>query len=110
MLSGGRVPVFKTAQDWKTNLSGLLNVRGSLKADTGGNGLNYEDYLRIMLFLENKDKRTFRAMDIMEMDIRQTPGNGRFRLDACFDTYQAELSVSSRFGYSYEITRLYGFY
>ncbi len=110
LLSGGRVPVFKTAQDWKTNLSGLLNVRGSLKADTGGNGLNYEDYLRIMLFLENKDKRTFRAMDIMEMDIRQTPGNGRFRLDACFDTYQAELSVSSRFGYSYEMTRLYGFY
>ena len=110
LLAGGRVPVLKTAEDWKTNLSGLLNVRGSLKAYTGGSGLNYEDYLRIMLFLENKDKRTLRAMDIMEMDIRRTPGNDKFRLDACFDTYQANLSVSSRFGYSYEMTRLYGFY
>ena len=38
------------------------------------------------------------------------PGNAAFRMDACFDTYEAELSVSSRFGYAYEMTRLYGFY
>lgn len=110
LLAGGRVPIFKTTQDWKTGIDCLLNVRGSLTADTGGNGLDYKDYLQIMLFLENKEKRTFRAMDIMEMDIRRTPGNARFRMDACFDTYQADLSVSSRFGYSYEMTRSYGFY
>ena len=50
------------------------------------------------------------AMDIMEMDIRRTPGNSRFRLDGCFDVYRAELSVTSRFGYSCEMTRRYGFY
>ena len=110
LLSGGRVPIFKTAADWKTGIDSLLNVKGSLTADSGGSGLDYKDYLQIMLFLENKEKRTFRAMDIMEMDIRRTAGNGRFRMDACFDTYQAELSVSSRFGYSYEMTRCYGFY
>ncbi len=110
LLSGGRVPIFKTASDWKTGIECLLNVRGSLTADSGGRGLNYKDYLQIMLFLENKEKRTFRAMDIMEMDIRRTPGNGQFRMDACFDTFQAGLSVSSRFGYSCEMTRCYGFY
>ena len=110
LLAGGRVPIYKTASDWKTGLDSLLNVRGSLTADTGGRGLNYKEYLQIMLFLENKEKRTFRAMDVMEMDIRRTAGNGRFRLDACFDTYQADLSVVSRFGYSYEMTRCYGFY
>lgn len=110
LLAGGRVPIFKTAEDWKMGIDSLLNVRGSLTADTGGSGLDYKDYLQIMLFLENKEKRTFRAMDIMEMDIRRTPGNARFRMDACFDTYQADLSVSSRFGYSYEMTRSYGFY
>ena len=110
LLRGGRVPVFKTSADWKTGLNSIKNVRGSLAEDEGGTGLSYQDYLQIMLFLQNKDTRTFRAMDIMEMDIRKTPGNARFRMDACFDTYQAELSVTSRFGYSYEMTRNYGFY
>ena len=110
LLAGGRVPLYKTAADWKTGIGSIENVRGSLTEDNGGTGLNYEEYLRIMLFLQNKDTRTFRAMDIMEMDIRKTAGNARFRLDACFDTYQADLSVSSGFGYSYEMSRCYGFY
>ena len=110
LLAGGRVPIYKTASDWKTGINSIKNVRGSLTQDEGGRGLSYEEYLRIMLFLEHKDRRTFRAMDIMEMDIRRTPGNAGFRMDACFDTYQARLAVSSRFGYSYEMTRSYGFY
>lgn len=110
LLAGGRVPIFKMASDWKTGLTDITNVRGSLSADTDGRGLNYQEYLQIMLFLQNKEKRTFRAMDIMEMDIRRTPGNARFRMDACFDTYRANLSVSSRFGYAYEMTRCYGYY
>ena len=93
LFSGGRVPIMKTAADWKTGINSLKNVRGSLTADRGGGGLS------------SKEDRTS-----MVMDIRRTPGNAAFRMDACFDTYEAELSVSSRFGYAYEMTRLYGFY
>ena len=110
LFAGGRVPIYKTAADWKTGIGSIENVRGSLTGDKGGRGLNYQEYLRIMLFLENQNTGTFRAMDIMEMDIRRTAGNSRFRMDACFDTYQADLSVSSGFGYSYEMSRRYGFY
>ena len=110
LLSGGRVPIVKTAADWKTGINCIKDVRGSLAEDSGGSGLNYKEYPQIMLFLQDTETRTERAMDIMEMDIRQTPGNARFRMDGCFDTYQACLSVTSRFGYSYEMTRRYGFY
>lgn len=110
LLRGGRVPIFKTASDWKTGINSIKNVKGSLSDDSGGRGLNYKEYLQIMLFLQSQEDRTYRAMDIMEMDIRRTPGNGKFCLDGCFDTYQANLSVSSGFGYSYEMTRFYGFY
>ncbi len=110
LLSGGRVPVMKTAADWKTGINCIKDVRGSLVEDAGGNGLNYKEYLQLMLFLQDAKTRTARAMDIMEMDIRRTPGNGRFRLDGCFDAYCARLCVTSRFGYSYEMTRRYGFY
>lgn len=110
LFSGGRVPIFKTAADWKTGINCLKNVRGSLTEDSGGTGLNYKEYLQIMVFLQDSETRTERAMDIMEMDIRQTPGNARFRLDGCFEAYQAHLEMTSRFGYSYEMTRRYGFY
>ncbi len=110
LLAGGRVPICKTSADWKTGIDGIMNVKDSLTPDEGGRGLNYEEYLRIMLFLQEQDSRTLRAMDIMEMDIRRTAGNARFRLDACFDTYQAELSATSGFGYSCEMSRRYGFY
>ncbi len=111
LLKGGRVPVYKTASDWKTGINSLFDVKGSLTDDAGaGNGLNYKEYLQVMFFLENSEKTTFRTMDIMEMDIRRTPGNAGFRLDGCFDTYQAAVSVKSRYGYSYKMTRQYGFY
>lgn len=110
LLSGGRVPLMKTSADWKTGINCITNVRESLTEDGGGKGLNYKEYLQIMLFLQDKTSRAYRAMDIMEMDIRRTPGNSKFRLDGCFDTYEAELSVTSGFGYSYEMTRSYGFY
>ncbi len=110
LFSGGRVPIFKTASDWKTGIGCLKNVRGSLSEDSGGKGLSYKEYLQIMVFLQDAGTRTERAMDIMEMDIRRTPGNAGFRLDGCFDAYQARLEVKSRFGYSYEMTRRYGFY
>ena len=110
LLSGGRVPIYKTAADWKTGINCIKNVRGSLESDSGGSGLNYKEYLQVMLFLQDSRKTAERAMDIMEMDIRCTPGNAGFRMVGCFDTYQAHLSVASRFGYSYEMTRRYGFY
>ncbi len=110
LLGGGRVPILKSADDWKTGINSIRNVRGSLSEDSGGNGLNYKEYLQIMVFLQDAETRTERAMDLIEMDIRRTPGNARFRLDGCFDTYLAHLEVTSRFGYSYEMTRRYGFY
>lgn len=111
LLGGGKVPLMKTAGDWKTGIDSIKNVKGSL-SDTGGSGsgLSYMEYLEIMLFMTNDYDRTFRSMDLMEMDIRKTPGNSRFRMDGCFDTYRARLAVSSGFGYRYEMERLYGFY
>jgi hypothetical protein len=110
LLRGGRVPLYKTSSDWKTGINSIKNVRGSLTDDEDGRGLNYKEYIQIMMLLENQETRTYRAMDIIEMDIRRTAGNGNFRLDGCFDTYWANIVVSSGFGYSYEMTRCYGFY
>lgn len=48
---------------------------------------------------------TYRAMNIVEQDIRVTPGNQNFCLDACIAELQMNVKVKSRYGYSVEIER-----
>lgn len=48
-------------------------------------------------------------MDIMEMDIRQTPGNHLFRMDACIDSLKADIQYVTRDRRTYIVTRRYGY-
>lgn len=104
LLSGGRVPLLKDDGSWHYSLASALS--GSLQDEnTGGNGLAYEDYLRIFMMLTDVDTLTVRAMDMVEADIRKTPGNVSFRLDGCFRTVEACVRICSSHGFQYEITR-----
>jgi hypothetical protein len=110
LLNGGKIPMLKTGADWKTDIDSVANFSGDIPdEDNGKRGLSYVDYLRIMLFLEKDDTKKLRTMDVMEMDIRITPGNIYFRMDACFDSFLADISVSSGFGYHFDIRKRYGY-
>lgn len=103
LLEGGRVPLLKDDNTWHYDLESALNpsstsVRGEI-------GLSYEDYLRILMSLTDLNTLTARALNMVEADIRQTPGNVAFRLDACYDCIEAYIEIESTFGYQYEITR-----
>ena len=86
LLAGERVPLKKTSEDWQMPLWGLLSLRTNAHP-TGqkGSGFSYEDYLRVFLFMENKTTKCMRAMDIIEMNLRQTDGNRSFRMDGCVE-------------------------
>ena len=60
--------------------------------------------------MENDTTKNLRAMDIMEMDIRLTPGNAFFCMDACFDSCVGDISITSEFGYQFDMQRRYGYY
>ena len=57
------------------------------------------------MMLTDADKITARAMDMVEADIRRTPGNAAFRLDGCFRAIEAHVRIGSTHGYQYDITR-----
>ena len=111
LMQGGRIPLMKTSADWKTGIANIIGFSGTASdIGGGGHGLSYEDYLRIMLFLEKSETKNMRAMDIMERDIRLTPGNMYFCMDSCFDSYLADISISSAFGYHCDIKKRYGYH
>ncbi|MGN1148648.1 MAG: DUF5702 domain-containing protein [Lachnospiraceae bacterium] len=109
LLDGGRVPLLKSSADWHYSLEEMLAFQGDTEGTEQESGLYYEDYLRIMLCLQDKKVTTFRLMDIMEMDIRQTPGNRYFRMDGCIDSVAATIQYSGKDGNIYSITRNYGY-
>lgn len=72
LLSGGKVPLFKTDQDWSTDPDNMFAIldRGKLEEkESSKEGLNYEEYLKLFLFLTDPVKRNFRIMDIIQSDL-----------------------------------------
>lgn len=111
LLKGGKIPLMKSGETWHYSISGMLDFASDTAVDTtGGTGISYEEYLRIFLASENVQVKTNRAMDIIEMDVRKCEGNKYFRLDTCVDYLQAEVLISSSYGYNHSITRSYCYY
>lgn len=123
LLNGKELPLLKTKESWHYNIDFILrnvNEEWSLPEETDGFdegggemqrypdidfSLYYEDYLRIFLALTSLEEQTFRMMDIVEMDIRMTPGNEYFRMDGCVDHLAAEISVKSSYGYQVKVCK-----
>ena len=109
LLSGGRISLLKNDSSWHYGLQGILQgdlVETSDPEEAGKTeGMSYEDYLRVFLFLTDSREVTFRAMNVVEQNIRNTAGNSAFRLDACLTEIEMNVEVQSRYGYEVEIRR-----
>ncbi len=109
LFSGGHVPLFKSDATWRLSFMQMLSFRDFLGGGDLGEGLYYEDYLRMRLFMTGTSEKTMRLADIIEMDIRKTVGNASFKLDHCLDTFRAEIEVGTKFGYETKIERIFGY-
>ena len=106
LFDGNKLPIIKHSGNWNTPLYQLIGFRMYLdNYKASGGELGYEEYLIGFLTIENLDKMTLRLMDIMEMDIRLTPGNSAFRMDGQIYQATAEVNMSSNYGYGCNVKR-----
>lgn len=89
LLSGGAVPLVKDSSSWKTQLNHLSTENSS----SGSSGLDYREYLFLLLSFTSADTLTLRCMDMIEHSIRSIQGRETFVFDACLDA----LSISFLF-------------
>lgn len=78
LLSGRHVVLFKTADTWKLGIENALEgiAQGSSEEEgkeDSTEGLDYQDYLRVLLLLGEEETQIFRMMDVIEMNIRSLP-------------------------------------
>ena len=105
LLAGGKIPLIKDKESWHCGLMSALKGEAEDGSEEEGKGLAYRDYLRVLLMMTDTDTVTVRAMNMIEADIRLTPGNECFRLDACYGGVEALMKINSGFGYQFEILR-----
>ncbi len=86
LLDGDTVPVIKTSESWQLSLDKLMamdfsvkgekssgdSVNNNSKDNSRGKGLlegqaSYEDYLRMLLLVQNSVEKRYRVMDIIEL-------------------------------------------
>lgn len=114
LFLGEKVPLIKTAEDWNLSLENALGISPEMLGQAAGassqrRGLDYQDYLRLLLYLIPPEEKTMRMMDVVEMNIRQLPGEENFRLDHCIMAATIQIVYTSEFGYEFLVTRTLGY-
>jgi hypothetical protein len=97
LLAGNEIAYIKTKDTWKTDLKNLIATgeTGEVK-----NGVDYEDYLLILLGAKSNEKLNgcyARMLDVMELNLRQEDDTFSFENCVGAFTIQGKLSVNSLF-------------
>ena len=106
LLAGGKIPFMKDSSSWHSDLDSALAGTSHGSGGDSDSGLSYEDYLRIFLLMTDTEELTLRAMDIIESDIRLSPGNGNFRMDSCIEMIECSAVIKSSYGSRITIQRM----
>ena len=64
------------------------------RPDMEASGSGYEDYIRILLFLEDKAVRNYRMMDVIQWNVRKKQKD--FSTDACACEVEIRTEISQR--------------
>ena len=112
LLKGNRVPLTKTQGSWQLSISGLMKLGSSEDTYDGANqknGWDYEDYLRMLLFLEKKENVAMRCLDLMEVNLKKICGLEFFRVDTCVTKMEVSCRCSLRRGITYTFPLYFGY-
>ncbi len=112
LLKGNKVPLIKTKESWQLQLPKLFTLGTEEDRSEGRdaeNGLDYSEYLRILLFLTKKDTAALRALDIIEQNLRKVHGQTYFRADLCVSRLEMKSVCSLRRGIRYDFKTYYGY-
>ncbi len=110
LFAGGKIGLWKNKETWQLSLGNLIHLPQML--DTGRKsdpeGMDYRQYLQILLFLRSGKTQVMRALDQVELEIQARKGDTSFRLDHCLTALEVtvDVKVQSR---ELEVTRQYGY-
>ncbi|MBQ6843088.1 MAG: hypothetical protein IJO60_00460 [Agathobacter sp.] len=82
LLTGGKIALVKSDATWNLELTYIAEIgKGYEKAKDCKNGLDYEAFLGILLFMESETVLAKRAMDVQEFTLQKKYNNPSLHLE-----------------------------
>ena len=83
LLAGEKVPAIKSSDEWNLSIEGFKNFAAA-DIDTASydTGLEYEDYLRVLLAMQSDTTGYYRAMDLIQANMCLNE-NEDFKMSEC---------------------------
>lgn len=105
LMHGGKVPSVKNQTDWCVDLKGVAEGAGQGYIDNHCRyGMDYKDYLQILLAFCNRETKLSRMLDLMQINIQ-----GSYDRDFLAITSQTGFSYSVNInGRNYKYEEMYG--
>lgn len=109
LLKGFRVPLNKDGSSWAIDLENIIEETAKSGEPASldhvihpkeNKGLSYDQYLRVLLFLEDNDLMTARILDLIQINMRKNV-NGSFLIGEYCSGITTEAAVNGR-RHSYE--------
>lgn len=95
LMKGGGVSFWKQADEWQLDLQSLLKLEfPNLWSSEKEGGNDYQDYLRILLFLMDRGERNYRMMDLIQWNVSTIQSD--FRVQDCKTNIVIHASVTER--------------
>lgn len=112
LLNGKKAATVKDDASWQLSLSGLMKLGTEEDigdgADTEG-GMEYKDYIRMLLFLEGREKMAMRTMGVIEKNLQSIYNQEKFRIDYCVGRMEVSSVCKLRKGIQYRYRTYYGY-
>ncbi len=74
LFAGGKVPLWKSREEWKLSLEGLMDMgRDGVCPEQKGDarGFDYGTYLKLLLFLDGHQELQLRILDLIDMNLQR---------------------------------------
>jgi len=68
LVEGGKIPLLKSKESWRVDLSAILSLDIPDAEDNPGEGMNYEQYLRVMLYTVDQAKLLGRIQNMLVLN------------------------------------------
>lgn len=104
LMDGGEIASVKTKDRWILSLAELplIGSKHYTKEDGEKAGMDYKEYLRVLLLLTSRETLCMRALDLIERDTG-------IRADSCITRIQIKSVCSLRRGLRYEFCTQYAY-
>ena len=68
MVEGGEVPLLKSRESWRTDLSSILSLNVPDAQEDPGEGMDYKQYLRLMLYTVDQETLLARVQNLLYLN------------------------------------------